>query len=312
MKRFLTGDWGVKAGAVSLASILWFYTVTEHIYEKAIRVDLQVEYPTSSVDQMEWIIANELPTSVEINVSGTGKDLLRLNSEDFLMTLQLPEEGGLGLRSFRLTPNHIDKWPVGIEVKITEILDPKEIQVILDKQIFRRVIVKPLVSLDIAEGYTQVGSMRVDPPQVEVYAPSSQIDQIDYIKTDSLIKKDVNKPFSSLLALHLPATVQGRLKPNKATVKFDIQQLAEDDFFNVPVTVVQGEGRQVRAIPSRIQVKVRGGEDIIAGIDPSKDLILFIDYRNSEEANMPVEAMEDSLFEILELIPSRVDLVVYE
>ena len=309
MKRFSTGDWGVKAGAIALASILWFYTVTEHTYEKKIFVKLQVEYPPSSSNSTEWIIANELPTSIEVMVSGVGKDLLQLDSEDFLLRLQLAEEEGQGLRSFRLTPNHIDKWPVGLDIKITEIIDPKEVQVALEKRVLRRVRVRPLVDLEIAEGYTQVGSARIIPPQVEVYAPSSQIDQIKYIETDSLSRKDVSVRFESRIALRLPPFVQGQLIPDEVTVKFEIQQLADADFHNVPVKVVQGEERQVRSTPFRVQVKVRGGEDIIAGIDPLKDLVLYVDYRNSEETNMPITAVKDSLFEILEIVPARVDIV---
>ena len=61
--------------------------------------------------------------------------------------------------------------------------------------------------------------------------------------------------------------------------------------------------------PAQVKVKVKGGVDIIANLDPEKDLELYVDYRDYDGQSLLVLAAEDSLFEIREIVPSKVNLV---
>ena len=303
------GDWGIKAGALALAGLLWFHAATEYYYEKEVDIRLQVEDPSSDPSSEQIVVANFLPARVRVRVSGRGKDLLRLNGDDFLLHIQ-PEGSPESVRSYRLMPANVERRAADLDVQITEVLEPKEITIALDRKVKRRVEVIPFVELEVAEAYTQVGNLRIEPREVEVAGPQSQVHSVDFIKTDSLMRKDVREDIEYRLPLRKPRGMRLELNPDYVTLKVDIQILAEDDIFNVPIKIRHARGRSVIPEPSLVQVKVRGGVDIVANLDQEKDLDLYVDYREYDGGSLSVRAVQDSLFEIIGIIPSEVNLVV--
>ena len=301
-------DWGIKAGALALAMLLWFHAVTEHPYEKKVDIRLKVEDPPSEPFSEEIIVANLLRDHVKVLVSGNGKDLLRFNSDGFLLRVQPEGEAGSVL-SYRLTPADVENRIAELDVQIAEILDPKEIEIVLGRRAERIVQVIPFVELEIAKGYTQIGGVRIEPKEVEISGPSTQILKVEAIATDSLLKRNVREYIKEKLLLHKPPGMRLKLSPEYVMVEVDIQILVEDDFAHIPVRVRHKGGHSVLPVPARVQVTVKGGFGIITNLDPEKDLALYVDYRDYDGKSLPVVAEEDSLFEIIKIIPPEVNLV---
>ena len=301
-------DWGIKAGALALAMLLWFHAVTEHPYEKKVDIRLKVEDPPSEPFSEEIIVANLLRDHVKVLVSGNGKDLLRFNSDGFLLRVQPEGEAGSVL-SYRLTPADVENRIAELDVQIAEILDPKEIEIVLGRRAERIVQVIPFVELEIAKGYTQIGGVRIEPKEVEISGPSTQILKVEAIATDSLLKRNVREYIKEKLLLHKPPGMRLKLSPEYVMVEVDIQILVEDDFAHIPVRVRHKGGRSVLPVPAQVQVIVKGGFGIITNLDPEKDLALYVDHRDYDGKSLPVVAEEDSLFEIIKIIPPEVNLV---
>jgi len=309
VKKSNLGDWGIRVGALALAFFLWFHAVTEHLYEREIDIRLQMEDPPpSDPPSREVIVASLPPTHVRVLVSGRGKDLLQLNGDGFL--LRIKSEGSAGsVRTYRLTPGHVENRTTDREVKIEEIIAPKEIEISLDWRVEREVWVKPLVELEVAEAYIQVGDMGIEPQKIKIAGPSKQMRKIEFIRTDSLDLKGLREDVDYQLALQKPGGIRIDLHPTRVRVKVDIQILAEDDIAHVPVKVRHVAGGNVVPEPSRVQVKVRGGVDVIANLDPEEDLELFVDYRDFIGENLPIRAEENSSFEIVGIVPAQVSLI---
>ena len=308
MKKNNLADLGIKAGALALAVLLWFHAVTEHPYEKKVNIRLKVQDPPSDPSSEKTIVANLLPDHVKVLISGQGKDLLRLNSDDFLLRVE-PEGDPGSVRTYRLTPADIEDRIAELDVQIVEILEPKEIEIVLDKRAERKVQVIPFVELEIAEAYTQVGGIRIEPNEVEISGPSIQITKVEFIRTDSLIRKNIREDIEEKLWLSKPRGMRLDVDPPHVTLKVDVQILAENDIIDVPVQVRHTRGVNIIPEPAQVKVKVKGGVDIIANLDPEKDLDLYVDYRDYDGQSLLVLAAEDSLFEIREIDPSKVNLV---
>jgi len=227
--------------------------VTEHIYEREIEVRLQIEDPSSPSPQERKVTVASLPPSqVRVSVSGKGRDLLQLESEELLVRLK-PEGRAGSVRTYRLTPELVENKAAQLGVKVEEVIEPKEIEIALDWRAEREVPVKPSIELDIADRYIQVGETRIEPKVVQVSGPSSQIGLIDYVSTEPLVLTEVQEDVDEPLVLLPPSGMRCALDPPQVRVQADVQILAQDDLSQVQVKVRHSMGRQVEVEPSRVR-----------------------------------------------------------
>ena len=307
MNRNNVGDWGIRAGALALAVLVWFHAVTEFRYEKRVNIWLKVENPPPNPVSPGTIVANLLPERVRALVSGRGKDLLGLNEHDLLLRVRPDGVPGVS-RSYPLTPDAVENRNPQAGVEVLEI-EPAEILVVLDRRETRKVPVRADVDLQIAPQYTRVGPIRFQPREVEVVGPGVQLQQVQYVEAERLVRTDVREDVEEQLPLRSLRGTRLELRPKHVTVSADIQYLAEDDKLNVPVEVRHAPDPAVVAEPARVKVKVKGGYDVIAYLDPQQDLRLYVDYRDYHGAALPVLAESDSLFEVRSIVPAHVDVV---
>ncbi len=304
------GDWGIKLGAVLLACFLWFHAVTEHSYTEEVSIRLIVEDPPL-VDNVlqQALIANEVPDQVRVLISGRGKDLLQRQEEDFV--LRLRTEGEIATRrTYRLQLAQIEQRTPDTGIQVEEIVAPTELEIEFDRRVERELPVRAAVDLRIAPAHVLVGSLFVAPRVVRVVGPKSVLDTMLFIATDTLHLTDVREDIDHVVDLH---SVQGeRLTMGQRTVRVraDIQILAENDIANVPVEIVNAEGRILRADPERVTVKVRGGVDVVSSIDPQSDISVYIDFNQFQNGNFALQKGDAKAhFEILEIIPAQVNVV---
>ncbi len=300
------GDWGIKAGAIVLAVFLWLHAVTEQLYQTETEVRLLVEDPPPGEGlEAEVIVASEIPSTIRVLATGRGKDLLQLDADAFV--LRVKTEGNT--RIYRLLPSQIEKRATDLDVHISEILEPKEIEIVLDRRIERNVPVQSKLRLGIAEAHIQVGPMRTDPLFVRVIGPQAQVENLDYIATDSVDLQDATEEINLVLPLQLPEQMRLILDPETVNIQADVQILAEDDLSGVPIKIRNGASVQLSTDPAFARVKVRGGVDVIAKLDPAQDVELFVDYADFEGGSLPIHNAETQLFEVLTIVPSKVKLV---
>jgi YbbR domain-containing protein len=307
LKNIRISDWSIKLGALVLAFFLWFHAVSEHLYEKELDIRLQVEDPPlASSPGVEVIVASRVPDFVHVLARGRGKDLLRLGQEDFVLRLQA--EGSVGeVRTYRLTTAQIEKRATELEVQIGEILEPREIEIVLDRRVEREVPIRPRVEVQVAEGHVQVGDIQVEPLAVRVAGPRRQVSKLEYINTDSLVLGDIGEDVDFELPLRRPPETRLILNPERVRVRADIQILAEDDIPAVPVALRNAGVLALKINPASVRVKVRGGVEIIAGLD-AEALDLYVDYREYQGDSLLVRVAEMGPFEIMGIEPHKVEV----
>ncbi len=255
-------------------------------------------------------IGNLLPDRVRVLVAGPGKDLLQLNVSYFRLRVQAQARTNeINFYKQKLKVEDVENDPIELDIQVREILSPTEIEIALDRRIERTIKVNPLVQVQTAEAYTQVGVLRVEPPQIEISGPLSYIGTIQTINTDSLVLKDLEEDFEQEVALHVPKGRRIHIDPAVVTVSADIQILAEDEISGIPVEVLYTGDREMLTSPPRVRVKVRGPVDIVANIVAKTDLRLYVDYREYSGEPLFVRSEEDSFFEVRSISPARVDLI---
>ncbi|MGY8822666.1 MAG: hypothetical protein ACKVJG_01780 [Candidatus Latescibacterota bacterium] len=303
------GDWGIKAGAVGLALFLWFHAVTEHSYEKEINVRLLIEDPLLiDTSQFTAIIANEVPQYVGVLASGSGKELLQLSRDDFVLRVKTEGEASTK-RTYRLQLSHIEKRAADINVQIEEILHPKELEIEFDRRVEKDLPVRSNAHLQIAQAHVQVGSLYTEPKSVRIIGPKRVLDTMHFVAANSLSMSDVRGDIDETVALFIDKCPRCVVNPNNVRVLASIQILAENNITSVPVEIRNGSGRLIRADPEFVVVKVRGGVDVISNINALKDLDLFVDFKDFQDGDFSVQKPNYENFEVLEIIPSQINVV---
>ena len=304
-------SWGIRVGALVFSFALWLHAVTEKYYDKEIAVRLWVEVPPPGEGvEGDMVLASEVPSTVRVLVTGGGKDLLfDLDDDSFVLVLKLrAEDKG---RIHRLTPSQITKRAADLDVEVKEILEPKEIAIALAPRVERDVPVRVQASLEAAAAHVQVTPLQAEPALVRVIGPQQQVAALRYVETDSLILQDVREDVDVKWPLRHPEHTQLAFVPEAVRVRAAVQMLAEDDLSGVPITVRHAGKVRLRAEPATAQVKVRGGVGVIAGLDPTRDIELYVDYAEYQGSALPVYSAERSIFEVRQIAPAYVDLVSY-
>ena len=300
-------SWGIRVGALVLSFALWLHAVTEKYYDKEIAVRLWVEVPPPGEGaEGDMVLASEVPPTVRVLVTGGGKDLL-FNLDDDSFILRLRTEGRN--RIHRLTPSQITKRAADLDVEVKEILEPKEIEIALEPRMERDVPVRVQAKLEVAAAHVQVTPLQADPAFVRVIGPQQQVAALRYVETDSLVLQDVTEDVDVEQSLRHPERTQLAFVPGAVRVRAAVQMLAEDDVIGVPITMRHLGEVRLRPEPATAQVKVRGGVGVITGLDPTRDIELYVDYAEYQGSALPVYSAETPIFEVRQIVPAYVDLV---
>ena len=301
----------MKLGAVLLACGVWLYAATELTYRAEVDIGLQVADPPPTRDGTPIIVSNPVPDRVVVVVSGSGKDILLLEEDALLLRVQPPVGRQGARRKFRLVPEQVVS-KTDLPVRVEEIVEPKEVEVVMDELVEANLPVRALVDVQVADSYTRVGPVEVTPGTVLVSGPASQVGEFTVLHTDSLVRSGVRRDITATLPIPLPAGSRIEMSSSHVTVRVDVQELAEYDIANVPVRVPRSGRRPLAARPSRVTVRVRGGADVIGRLDPESDIDVFADLQGGSGAAGEVVGVipgETVNFEIREIVPEFVTLV---
>lgn len=313
LQRRSLGDWGVTVAAFVLASMVWLHAVTEYSYRREFVIPLLLDTQVTDASGTGQLIVSNTPLeTVRVLISGSGKDLLRIDGSDFALRLRPSSTHGSSTQSYLLALDEVEILTT-IPVNVEQILDPVEIRVVLEPLVQREIPVRLPMALVIADSYTQVGLPRIEPNTVMVSGPQSRVDALEAVPTDSLVQDQVQGDIDQRLVLQADPDRLLRMSRFDVRVRVDVQELAEYPVPGVPVTVRNTRGQEVAVEPSRVQVQVRGGADVIGHLDPESDLSLYVDYEEWSTSGRTlgtVRAMADDLFEVQQIVPPEVTVIV--
>ena len=308
MNNERSGEWGIRLAALALAVLIWLHAITENEYHREYEIPIRLGEVISQSDEGPLVVANSVPDRCRVLLAGRGKDLFQIDEEAFFFKISpigLPRTS----KTRRLLLSDVEGRAANSKIQIQQIIDPREIDIELDILAERQVQVDPVVGVRIAEGHTLVGEASVEPRTVTASGPSLQIETLGTIKTVPVTMENATQDISRQLSLEQPTNTRIKLDPSEVTYSADVQIIAENVMVDVPVRIANRDTTEVIAVPSRVRVKVRGGIDIIAALDPQKDLELSVDYSVYHGSELPIYASPSRFFEIREISPSTVQLI---
>jgi YbbR domain-containing protein len=213
MFKLITENWTLKLMSLVFALMLWFFIMGERRLEVNYRVPLELQNLPR-----ELMVANEIPSMVDVRISGPRTLLMKVSPNDISITVDLT---GLspGLTSFRRLEERLN-LPSGLRVTR---LSPSFVDVRLERVQQKTVPISILLAGEPMNGFG-VGTVRAMPDQVVIEGAESELKNVTNVTTDEVDLSGVNSSFS----LIVPLQHQGRFSwfKDERTTEIQVEIIA--------------------------------------------------------------------------------------
>lgn len=183
-------NWLLKLISLAFAIVLWFFVMGESRME--VNHIIPMEYENLPKGLM---IANEVPTSVALRISGPRALQANLDPEDINFSVDL-EDLPPGVTSFRRLEESLN-LPSGL--KITRI-SPSYVDVKLERIREREVPVRIKLTGEPAPGFL-VKSFTAEPAKVVVSGAESELKGVSEVDTEGIDLTNVKESFTQTVAI---------------------------------------------------------------------------------------------------------------
>jgi YbbR domain-containing protein len=214
MFKMLTENWTLKLLSLVFALILWMFIMGERRQEVGFRLPLELQNIPA-----ELMIANEVPSLVDVRVSGPRTLLMKLSDSDISIAVDLTDLQP-GLTTFKRLEERLN-LPSGLRVTR---LSPSFIDLKLERIKEKLVPVQVALQGEPLQGY-QVGRVNAIPDRVLISGAESELKNVRQVTTEPIDLSGVNEGFSLIVPLVHLGTYTDFKNEKTTEVQVEIQAL---------------------------------------------------------------------------------------
>lgn len=316
--RSIISDPIYKLGAVGLATVLWFFSISTSQFEADVELPIEIRNLREGK-----ALSEDTPRTAVLRFRGTGRALAKL----FLL---LPSDSKLVLDLVRVRQRqtfYLDEYikqnPQRIRIPIKdvmqsiefiEVVEPDTVLIILGDYKEKRARVIPQISVIPAPGYTQVGGIKITPSSVLVQGVVEAVDAVESVRTMRSTYADLKENLNFTIGLlHPDPAKMLDVLPVLVTVDIDIQAIGERRFSEVPVRVINvPKSLNVFVSPSMLGITIIGGTDYLGALDPAS-IEIIIDYATQWSPTVqyvtPQVRLDSLMIDFKDVIPPQVEII---
>ncbi len=236
MVKWLTENWTLKIISLIFALLLWTFIMGERRLEVGYPVPLELQSLPKGL-----MVANEVPSLIDVRVSGPRTLLAKISPNDISITVDLADLQP-GLTTFKRLEERLN-LPRGLRVTR---LSPSFIDLKLERIKQKLVPIKIVLAGEPLSGF-KVGSVKVVPDEVIVEGAESELKSVSGVTTEDVDLNGVNEGFSLIVPL-VHGGIYTHFKDEKTTeIQVEIQPVeglppAEKSNIEPQKTDPKGEG----------------------------------------------------------------------
>ncbi len=215
MFKLLTENWTLKLLSLIFALLLWMFIMGERRFEVGFLVPLEMQNIPEGL-----MIANEVPSQVDVRVSGPRTLLMKVTPNDISIVVDLVDLKP-GLTTFKRLEERLN-LPNGLRVTR---LSPSFIDLRLARIQEKEVPIKPVLIGTPEPGYL-LGKVSLVPDHVTLAGAETELKNVTSVTTDVIDLEGVNAGFSLIVPLVHRGTYT-YLKDEKTTevqVEIDVDE----------------------------------------------------------------------------------------
>lgn len=190
MMELVTKNWTLKLLSLVFAMILWMFIMGERHIEVGYTVPLELQKIPK-----ELIVANQVPSLIDVRISGPRTLLMKVSPNDISITVDLSDLKP-GLTSFKRLEERLN-LPSGM--RVTRV-SPSFVDIRLDRRKVKKVPIKVVLAGDPDPGYRVIGLKSI-PDKVSISGAESEIKTISEVMTEPIDLKGVTENFSEIVPL---------------------------------------------------------------------------------------------------------------
>ena len=210
----LLRHWPLKLAALALAIILWVAVALEKPTTQLVAIQLDLVLAPD-------VAAAQEPPAIKALVSGPQRELFRLGAP-LVVRAVINETGvGAGTRHHLVIAPSDVQVPGGVKITVEDV-EPREIDVLLDRRAQRTVAVRAMVQTD--SGFALEGTLGIAPPAVRVSGPRSLLATLDSVDTEPLDLRGVAGSFERQVQLDTTGRAVLRMTPLVVTLSGRIKK----------------------------------------------------------------------------------------
>lgn len=228
MFQLITKNWHLKFLSLFFAVLLWLFVMGEQKAEVGFTVPLELKNLPHGL-----IVANEVPSLVDVRISGPRTLLSKLQPSALSMSVDL---NGLkaGLTTFKRLDQNLN---IPSMLRVSR-LSPSYVEVKLERVREKRVPVHVLLSGEPAPG-AKLGKVKVNPNSVIIEGAESEVKNVDAVETEPVDITSVQESFTLTVPINYRGTYT-ELKDQK-TVEVEVQIVQPEPEPADPVVIVPAE-----------------------------------------------------------------------
>jgi YbbR domain-containing protein len=190
MQASLTQNWLLKLLSLIFALVLWFFVMGEQNLEVGYAVPLELKNVPSGM-----MVANDVPSLVDVRISGPRTVLVNLKPSDISLTVDL---AGLqpGVTSFKRLEERLN---LPNPLKVTR-LSPSFVDIKLERIKDRTVPVRAVFAGTLPDGF-RIDKIEIRPRQVLVEGAEGELKEISEVTTEPIDVSAVSENFTLMVPL---------------------------------------------------------------------------------------------------------------
>jgi len=262
---------GLKIASLLFGILLWVQVSINKNYSKI------VDVPIGLVNLPENLtLTRPVPSTAKIKVQGEGKSILGIRYLDMRAYLDL-KDAKLGRNDFILKRTDI-KVPKALDLKVVDILAPKQLVVELDVLFTKSFAIKSKIIVNEAENYSLVGDITLSPESTTVSGARKIILGLKQIFTKEYELNELKRDTSFFAFLDNPKEVGLTFFPRKIKAKLDISKIVRKKLKNIQVRLINiPDKKRYELEPNHITVRIAGPAKVIRKFK-RQDFNCYIDY----------------------------------
>lgn len=289
-----------KLLSLFFALILWGVVIGEK------KAQIQLNLPLELVNiPPKTVVVSDVPPSISVVVQGPRTLLRTLPDRGIRKSIDLSDMG-FGWTTIRILPDSIS-LPRGIEIIR---VSPATVDLKLDPLVEVRLPVIPQLVGEPPKGY-RVVDVQVDPPRVLLKGGESELSALTEVRTQSVTLNQVTTDLEERVGLDLEGLHLVDTSPLSVWVRVRVAPVqVQRTLKGIRVRVI-GSEREVRLSPHSVEVRLKGPQEVMKGLD-RMDVKAVVDLKGLAEGThqVPVRIQAPEGIRVLEAIPPVIRVTV--
>ena len=298
-----------------IACVFWFFIKSEETYT----VNLDIPLVARNLQEQKTY-REEVPESIFITLKGTVRSFIWLRvfknfyNNDFKAVIDLSsitDEYNFELDSYYKDNTEKIVLPTSLDLEFVEVLNPRNIQIKLQRYLVKKVPVESQILVFTEAGYIALEG-QFSPDSISIGGPEEAVNAIEFLQTEKDTLLNLISSVENEWVVLAPSKLVS-YDPKKVSGFINVQPISETIVTGIPVQLINKPNDvNVFVNPATVSLTIVGGLEQIADILPEDiNVIIDFDYWNSDKQfYSPSIKLPEYLIEWKDLSPNNLEILV--